>query len=156
MKTQRSPFFTKLVRLLFSHVGLLFLVLIYMIAGAFLFQMLEENARIQSCQEGSAVEALVISKYRQFIFNLLFYNAIDDENMSDNETTNYILTYKQDANIKENAQFKQILKDFRSEIILIQDEYFYFGQNCLDDESWDIQSAFLFTLSLITTIGKQV
>ena len=62
----------KLTSLLFSHIGLLILVLIYMITGCFLFQMLEENAGKQQCHEGAGIEAKAISKYREKIFNFIY------------------------------------------------------------------------------------
>lgn len=152
MKKNRSCFI-KLFSLIFPHLGLLVLVFIYMIAGAFLFQTLEKSARIQSCQEGASKELVIIRRYRQRIFNLLFVNITDDENMSDNETAYYIENYVQDSNIEQNRNFKEIMKEFRTNLIRIQDDYKYTGQNCSTDDSWSFQSAFLFTLSLITSIG---
>ena len=152
MKKKKNRFI-KFISLIFPQIGLLILVFIYMISGAFLFKTLEESARIQTCQEGASVEAEVIRDYRQRIFNLLFVNNTDDENMSDNETVNFIENYEQDSNIKQNRNFRQIIKEFRSKIIDIQDIYKYYGQNCSLDNHWHIQSAFLYTLSLITSIG---
>jgi hypothetical protein len=152
MQKNRSCFI-KLFSLIFPHLGLLVLVFIYMIAGAFLFQTLEKSARIQSCQEGASKETAIIRRYRQSIFNLLFVNITDDETMSDNETAYYIENYVQDSNIEQNRNFKEIMKEFRMNLIRIQDDYRYTGQNCSLDDSWSFKSAFLFTLSLITSIG---
>ena len=47
----KSNYCKVFVRIVFSHVGMIVLVLIYIVAGAFLFQLLEQHSMIQRCQE---------------------------------------------------------------------------------------------------------
>ena len=150
-----SSLFHKLFGLLFSHIGLLILVLIYMIAGAFLFQMLEQNATIQHCQEGAGIESRTISKYRKLLYNYIRSNLWVDENMNENETQEYARNFVLDSNLQHNSRIKAIIKEYRNEILAIENEYNYYGQNCSMDNSWDFQSSFLFSASLITTIGNK-
>lgn len=136
----------KLTSLLFSQVGLLILVIVYMIAGSFLFQLLEEHARVQLCEEGAGIDTKLMFKYRNKLFQYISvnitYNEIDAENATNNTLSGY------------NDVIEDILKNMRDEIIKLQDEFRYYGQDCLLDTSWKFESSFLFAVSLITTIGK--
>lgn len=59
---------------------------------------------------------------------------------------NFYNSYRKDIREK--------LIEFRDEIIEIYNVYKYRGQDCVEDTSWIIESAILFSITLLTTIGK--
>lgn len=53
-----------------------------------------------------------------------------------------------------NKDIGDSLFEFRKNIIDNYNKLKYSGQDCVRDTSWMIESSFLFTLSVLTTIGK--
>ena len=52
-KPQRRSFYRSFVQFLCSNLGLVIIVILYSVGGAFLFQLLEQYIELQNCQEGS-------------------------------------------------------------------------------------------------------
>jgi hypothetical protein len=157
------------IKLLFSHVGMIILVLVYIVAGAFLFQLLEQHSLIQRCQEGQGVFADKHLKLRTYIFNYLWLNrkVYDDPytlNSSENVPKSYDY-YNKTKNFEENfnKDMDTKIKEYVSEIYSIANNKAYSNSEnavrindenaCVNDRRWYIWSAFLFSLTTVSTIG---
>ena len=46
-----------------------------------------------------------------------------------------------------NANIEQFLIGFRDQVLAIKGNYYYTGQNCLDDSKWNFPNVLLFTVS---------
>ena len=147
------------LRLTFSHIGLIVLVLIFIISGAYLFRLLEEHASIQKCEEGEGVYNQTFKKLHTYIFNYLWLNRtiFDLPYREDNNTNRTVLDeYYKSYNTFLKAYDSEIgekLKNFSRDIYNISKTFNYNNGSCIYDTSWTIESAILFSMTLITTIG---
>jgi len=148
------------VRFAFSHIGLIMLVIVFIIAGAFLFQLLEQHATIQKCQEGEGKSNNLIKAYRTFYFNYIRLNLTEIEvvlykelNMSSQSNYDLYIQKKIEFINSYHKDAQENLLKFRDEIIAIEKNFKYRGQNCINDTSWTIESSLLYTLTLLSTIG---
>jgi hypothetical protein len=148
------------VRFALSHIGLIILVIAFIVGGAFLFQLLEQHAAIQKCQEGEGKSNNLIKSYRTSLFNYIRLNLTEIETvlykeLNQSGQNNYDL-YIQKRIEFSNSYHKDAhenLMKFRDEILAIEKTYKYRGQNCINDTSWTIESSLLYTLTLLSTIG---
>jgi len=136
-----NQFFKKITKFLFSHIGLVIMVIVYAVIGALLFNLLEEHNDAKQCQEGKGDEsAKVISLKAELIKYIQFNVSMSGSDPSkDNETV---------ANLK----IEKLLVAYRDDIFDIQDTYGYSGQDC-EQSKWNFPDALLFSVTIITTIG---
>jgi hypothetical protein len=124
-----------------SHVGLIIVVICYVVAGGFLFVLLESNRELQDCLEGQGQEATNVinlkSQILDYIQNNVTTNPLDTS--LDNETV-------------ANANIDQWLTSFRDNVLSIKGSYRYTGQDCAD-QVWNIAGGLLFAVTIVTTIG---
>lgn len=128
-------------KFLFSHIGLVAMVIIYSIAGAFLFQLLEQHEEAKTCQEGKGQEETNIVNLRSQLLTYIQFNISTNPNdpSKDNETV-------------ANTKIDQWLEDFRTAVNDNRDTYKYTGQDC-SSSKWSFGNSLLFAVTVITTIG---
>ena len=143
-KKGRGDCCKKFLKFLFSHIGLCGMVVAYSVAGGFIFQHLEQTNEKQECVK-----------------------KMDKYNPMENETTfklweiaqAFVPESNDDTEIEPKAlgEIESILKKFRTDVL----ELDYDGKNCtiMGDEGgpgfqWSFPGALLFSVTVITTIGK--
>ncbi|CAF0790780.1 unnamed protein product [Brachionus calyciflorus] len=152
-------FFRHTLRALFSHLGLLFLVIIFTIGGGLIFQLLETHASRQKCEEGEGKHRTIVKKLASTIFDYVWLNATNlhlYQNLQKSANTKWLneLINREKEFLKNyNKDIPEILIEYRKSIIDIYNNYKYSGQNCIQDTSWILESSLLFTISVLTTIG---
>jgi hypothetical protein len=131
----------KATKFIATHVGLIILVILYVIAGGFLFVLLESNRERQDCMEGQGQEAANVVNLKS---QLLTY-------IQNNVTTNPLDTSLDNETVA-NANIDQWLQSFRDSVISLKGSYRYVGQDC-SSQVWNIASGLLFAITIVTTIG---
>ena len=143
------------LRFLFSNFGMLLLTLLYILGGAYLFQTLEQHTEIQNCQMGQGQIESTVSSYRQQLFNYIYFNiTLDPWLPVDNSTTVASLSSTKDGPDVFNPNITAIFQQFRTDILAIYSSTKYKGLECVEYSTWNLPSAMLFTLTVVTTIGK--
>jgi hypothetical protein len=148
-KIKKHSILKTIIRLLFSNVGLIFMVIVYTTSGAFIFQLLEKHANVQACQEVSGNEKKILSKYTNKLFKLYFARneiEMNGTSVEYNKLSNTSL-------ISQSDEIETILRGLRKELISLIDSYHYYWNVCIEEVTWNFQSSLLFALTLITTIG---
>ena len=138
---QRRNFCKSISKLIFSHIGLVIIVVVWVIIGGTLFQLLEQNQEIEDCQKGRSEEndkiVLLRSKLLDYIQSNITSNPI--ETGKDNETV-------------ANLNIEKWLQEFRNQTIEIRNDYRYTGNDC-EQPKWNFPGSLLFAVTAITTIG---
>jgi hypothetical protein len=141
--------FKKTVKFLFSHIGLVGLVIIYAVAGAFLFELLEQHQERLNCQEAQGDLYVEMTKLKQKIVSYIQYNI---------SSTSSSLVASPYSNPKDNlteayVKIGAMLYDFRNFVINIGGQYRYYGDDCSIINKWTFPNSLLFAITIITTIG---
>jgi hypothetical protein len=153
-EAKKKPLKTLLVFII-SNFGILFVVIIYVIAGAFLFQILEQHNEIQMCQSGLGAWTSMQSTYRTKLFNYIYFNTTSDPWLpADNSSTVSSLTGTRDGPSVYNPLITSWLYNFSSQVLSTQSSYAYYGQDCEAQSMWIFMSSVLFTFQVVATIGK--
>lgn len=121
----------KTLAFFFSHVGLCSLVVGYSIAGGFIFQSLEAPFELK--------ERSNVAERRQFYVERL-WNVTEQLNIL------YELNWTNFAN--------DVLVDFQVEVYRATKEKGWNGQDGLQELQWSFTGALLYSVTVITTIGK--
>lgn len=131
----------KISKFIFSHVGLVTMVVIYAVAGAFLFELLEQHEEAKNCQEGKGQEATNIVNLKSTLLTYIQFNISTNaaDTSKDNETV-------------ANQKIENWLTDFRDQVITVSGQYRYTGQDC-SSSRWNFAGSLLFAITVITTIG---
>jgi hypothetical protein len=130
-----------MLRFFATNLGMIFLVLIYVVAGAFLFQLLEQHEEIQTCQLNEGKSLSMISSYRSELFNYIRFN-----------TTTDIFDETKDGPSIYHPKLNEIILKLRDDILDLRNKKYY-GQNCEEESLWQFQSCLLFTMSIVAAIG---
>lgn len=141
-KNKNNPGCCKRVsKFIFSHIGLVAMVVIYSVAGSFLFQLLEQHEEAKMCQEGKGQESTNIVNLKSKLLTYIQFNISTNplDNSKDNETV-------------ANANIESWLQEFRDQVNDVRDSYRYIGQNC-SETRWNFAGSLLFAITIITTIG---
>ena len=134
-------------KFLLSHIGLCMIVILYSVAGGFIFQHLEQTNEKQEC----------IKKMEK-------YEVMAQETKLELWTVSkaYVKQYNDDNQDPERRQealqeFRKYLVQFRSDVR----ELNYDGKNCNKmgetggpGHKWSFPGALLFSVTVITTIGN--
>ena len=129
----------KSMKVIFSHVGLSGMVIVYSIIGGFIFQHLERTNEKQECVNSQ-------NKYEP-MENVTKYNL-----------------WEISANYRNDEDMEMALEEFQKQLVKFRDDVLalgYDGTNCaLMGEpggpayKWSYPGALLFSVTVITTIGK--
>ena len=151
-----NKYIKSFLKFLIADLGSFGLILIYVCAGALLFQFIEIHSERVLCETGEFLEKKIFKKYGNIMINYLLFKYTDIEIDS-------ILEYKEgsketsmeslnsseiDSLVLTNMLFK--LRNLVHENI---HNYRYTGQNCSEISAWTYPSALLFAFTLVTTIG---
>lgn len=131
-------------------------MVIFTIGGGFIFQLLEKHASIQKCEEGEGKYKALVKKLTTTIFDYVWLNTTNIatySKISDKAWINQLVEKEKIFLENYDKDIPALLIEYRKNIIEIYNKYKYTGQNCIEDTSWILESSFLFTLSLLTTIG---
>ena len=129
----------KVLKFMFSHIGLCGMVIAYSVAGGFIFQHLEQTNERMECEKA----------YEKY------YPA---ENDTMHKMWTIADSYRsEDAKDDALIEFQKVLQNFRKIVL----DLGYDGRNCsLYGEKdgpaylWNFPGAVLFSVTVITTIGK--
>lgn len=134
-------FLKRISKFIFSHVGLVVMVILYSVAGAFLFELLEQHEEAKDCQEGKGVESTNIVNLKSNLLTYIQFNISSNpaDTSKDNETV-------------ANQKIEDWLTEFRDKVLENKDNYRYTGQDC-SSSKWNFAGALLFAITIITTIG---
>ena len=140
-KNNRKTFLKKMGKFLFSHVGLVVMVVIYAVAGAFLFQLLEQHEEAKNCEEGKGEESSNIVELRSELLKYIQFNISmgGTDPSKDNETV-------------ANDHIETLLLNYRDDVLTLRSTYLYTGQDC-SVSRWDFANTLLFSVTVFTTIG---
>lgn len=132
----------RISKFLFSHIGLVAMVVIYAVAGAFLFQLLEQHNEAKNCQEGKGQESTNIVNLKSHLLSYIQFNISSSptDTTKDNETV-------------ANQKIEDWLTTFRDDVLTVRSTYAYSGQDC-EKYKWNFPGALLFAVTVITTIGR--
>ena len=146
--TSRTRNFLKNVaKLLLSHIGLVGLVVVYAVAGGFLFELLEQHQEKLNCQEAQSEQAVEITKLKQKLVSYVQYNTTT--------STLTTLTYStaRDNETIAYSKIRSMLYDYRDFIITTGAKHRYYGDDCSVINKWTYPNSLLFAITIITTIG---
>ena len=132
----------KTTKFIFSHIGLVGLVVVYAVAGAFLFQLLEEHQEKFNCQEAQGEQIAQITKLKQKIVAYIQSNTTSTTNSTDKDNTTIAFT-----------KIGSMLYDYRQFVIYTSSKYRYYGDDCSVINKWTFPNSLLFAITIITTIG---
>ena len=149
-KKKKRSYWKKLFIAFFFNFGPTIGILLYVILGAVLFRIVEQNLSLQSCERGSGNSTTMITNYRNKIFNYIYLNTTA---MLPNSSSAALIATR-DTTDTYTKQVMSYLTSMRDEIVLIKSTYGYYGQtDCAKTNLWSMESAMLFTISIVTTIG---
>jgi hypothetical protein len=140
----KKGLFKGMLRFFVSNLGMIVLVLVYVVAGAFLFQLLEQHEEIQNCQLNEGKSSAMIISYRSELFNYIRFN-----------TTTDVFDQTKDGPSVYHPRLKEIILKLRDDVLDLRDKKYY-GQNCEEESLWQFQSCLLFTMSIVAAIGKPI
>ena len=122
--------------------------IIYCMGGAYLFNILEAQNELAWCEGSKSDSAALINDYTLKIFNYMTFNV----------TYNPILaayTADNSTEIKDGPEvYNGILHDW---LVELRDEVIgngYGGEDCEVVNSWQFLSGLLWTMTVVTSIGK--
>lgn len=138
-----------MLKFLMTNIGLIILVILYVIGGAFLFQLLEQHNSIQNCQEGEGESESLVTEYKMKLYSYIRLNVDFDPWLPSNNITNKTKV----GPAVYNPVIDEMLTTFRTKVLQIRTNYTYYGQDCVQNNLWNYQSAILFALTVVTTIG---
>ncbi len=139
--------FKQFARFFFKKFGMLIGTLLYCMGGAYLYGILEAQNELASCEGSQQDSKTLIEDYRTLIFNYLSFNVTFNPVLEPYITENYTLL---DGPEIYNVQIQDWLIELRDLIL----ENGYGGEDCDDSNSWQFLSALLWTLTVVTSIGK--
>ena len=128
----------KVLKFLFSHIGLCGMVVAYSVAGGFIFEHLEKLNEKTECLKAQEKYGPVENKTKNTLWEIASRNSAND--------VVYIM-----------GEFEKVLQKYRKNVL----ELGYDGKNCkLMGETggpgyqWNFPGALLFSVTVITTIGE--
>ena len=129
----------KTLKFLFSHIGLCGMVVAYSVAGGFIFRHLEQTNERMECQKAFEKYEPAENDTQQKLWAIA-------QNFPDPDSEEYAI-----------AEFQKVLHSYRKVVLDLD----YDGKNCsmYGEEggpvySWSFPGAMLFSVTVITTIGK--
>ncbi|CAF3701774.1 unnamed protein product [Adineta steineri] len=155
VQTSKSRLFLKKIgKFLFSHVGLVGLVVVYAAAGGFLFELLEAHQEKLNCQEAEGELRVQLTKLKQKIVTYIQYNTTTTPAAPPSPSTSPTLTYVIERDNQSVAYDKiaTMLYGYRDFVLDIGSNYRYYGGGC-SSPKWTYANALLFAITIITTIG---
>jgi hypothetical protein len=141
-KTRRC--LKKTTQFLFSHIGLVGLVVVYAVAGGFLFQLLEIRQERYNCQEAQGEQIAQITYIKQQIIAYIQQNTTSSTGNSTNGKDNTTVAF---------AKIGSILYQYRQFVINATTKYRFYGDDCSVINKWTYPNSLLFAITIITTIG---
>ncbi|UJR31068.1 hypothetical protein I4U23_018578 [Adineta vaga] len=139
----------KSAKFLVSHVGLVGLVVVYAVAGGFLFELLEQHQEKLNCQEAEGEHRIQIMKLKQKIVSYIQYNTTTTSLVTLPSAT-YVL--ERDNQTVAYEKLALMLTNYREFIITTGTKYRYYGDSC-SVVKWTFANSLLFAITIITTIG---
>ena len=143
-KTRRC--LKKTTKFLFSHIGLVGLVVVYAVAGGFLFQLLEIRQEKLNCQEAQGEQVAQVTLLKQKLVNYIQYNTTPSSSTSGS-------TNDKDNITVAMTKISYMLYGYRDFVIHEGLKYRYYGDDCSVTSKWTFANSLLFSITVITTIG---
>ena len=134
----------KTAKFLFSHIGLVGLVVVYAVAGGFLFQLLEERQERLNCQENRGEQIAQITRLKQNLVNYIQNNATPTASTTSSDKDNTTIAFTKISNM---------LLDYRTFVIRTSTKYRSYGDDYSIVNKWTYANSLLFAITIITKIG---
>ena len=134
----------KTTKFLFSHIGLVGLVVVYAVAGGFLFQLLETRQERINCQEKVAEHQTEITQLKQRIVQYVENNATPTDSRPTHQIDNTTIAFE---------KIHRMLLDYRDFIIRSSGKFRTYNDDCSLVNKWTFPNSLLFAITIITTIG---
>lgn len=134
----------KTSKFLFSHIGLVGLVVVYAVAGGFLFQLLETRQERINCQEKVAEQQTEITRMKQLIVHYVENNATPTDSRPTYDIDNTTIAFE---------KIHQMLLDYRTFVIRSSAKFRMYNDDCSIINKWTFPNSLLFAITIITTIG---
>ena len=132
---------SRATRFVFSNIGLVVVVILYSIAGAFLFLILEQKEESKICEENRIEESSGILNLKGQLLNYIHFNITSDP-----------IDLSKDNDTIANINIENWLGDFRDKVLNNQATFQYIGHDC-KQLKWNFANSLLFAVTIITTIG---
>nr|CAD7427638.1 unnamed protein product [Timema monikensis] len=126
-----KDYLRQFIAFLFSNVGIIGLVVGYTITGAFIFIFIEKK----EVSEGNIIVMKLRNETVDFLWNLT-----------------YVLNVFDEPHWKTAVSLK--LMDYQEEVVKAISKGFDGSDNNLGSSQWSFSGAFLYSLTVITTIGR--
>lgn len=131
---------------MFSHIGLVGLVVVYAVAGGFLFELLEVHQEKIHCQEANGEQSAETTRLKQKLVAYIQYNTTNSLTTSNNY-------FDKDNITVALEKITSMLYDYRDFVLTTSSKYRSYGENCSYVNKWTFPNALLFAITIITTIG---
>ena len=142
--SQKVMWCKKAMKIVFSHLGLTALVVLYAVLGGYLFKLLESGNEINNCEVSAAKYNDMENKSQHNIWEISKSYAQSD--LEDEETKTNLF-----------VEFQSELQKFREDVFTLA----YDGKNCsllgVDPSApadWSFGGSLLFAVTIMTTIGE--
>ena len=133
----KKNFCKQLMKFVFSHIGLVLIILIWSLLGGFLFRLLETYNEKIDCIEGKGEDDKKLVNLATDLLTYIQFNITTLPN--DNQT----------------LKIQEMLMEYRDYFYDQSQKYSYYGQNCNDTTNWEFVQALFFSIQAITTIGNK-
>ena len=152
--------FKRVMGAIFSQLGVIIIASIFLVGGCFLFKLLEQTTSTELCMRGQYKYDKLLVDHRDWLYYQIYVivpthaNVLKRANVTKPEDAKaFSQTYTLDYFNKQYQLIDNNLRLFRDEINEIYRETRYRGQDCEAVSEWMTWSAFLFSVSLLTTLG---
>jgi hypothetical protein len=153
---QRKSIFFRVLLFIIGKFGMFILSIVYAIIGAFLFKLLAQSAAIGNCQQAQMESRSNMTQTAIDIFSYLAYNVTYSP-----DVTKLLIQKGLETNVtigdgpdKFNPKVEGFLRQLRRSVLLNKFNGNYNDGYCENMDIWNFWNAFLFTVSVITTIGN--
>lgn len=131
--------------------------------GGYLFKVLEEHASIQRCQEAESNQVEYVQNLSTLIYNFIELNKTvwNDYDYSNTLIRSNLSNRTLDDAVSQRIQFysdydaliESKLIQFRDLVLMHKQNNWYVGLECANHSYWVYESAVLYSLTILTTIG---
>lgn len=135
-------------KFLFSHIGLVVLVIVYSVAGGFLFELLERHREKVNCQIAHGEHSAKMTALKQEIVSYIRYNTTGST-----ASSSLFYGYDKDNSTQAYEKIANMLIEFREFVIENGGKYRFYGDDCSVTNKWTFANSLLFAITIITTIG---
>lgn len=129
--------------------GMLMGTVAYCVGGAYLFNILEAQSELASCEGAQSDSLQMIEDFQLKIYNYLSFNVTFNPELYSTQTVGLNINDTEDGPEIYNRVIHDYLIELRDEIL----GNGYGGEDCEKVNSWQFLSGLLWTMTVVTSIG---